>query len=233
MKKHFLHGNHINTLKWLLFALFVLMNIGGSVAQVGKVSITGVVVDELGEPMVGVNVVVKGTTNGTVTDLDGKYSVSVSTNEKAIFVYSFIGYKSQEILVGNQRQINVKLMPDQEMLDEVVVIGYGTVKRGDVTSSISVVKTDELPKASTASVGNMLTGRTPGLIVKANSAAPGGAIDFSIRGGNAPLIVIDGYPISPVDDQYISANVKETGNKLGSVPIERCQCYFYLWISCG
>ena len=155
MKKHFLHGNHINTLKWLLFALFVLMNIGGSVAQVGKVSITGVVVDELGEPMVGVNVVVKGTTNGTVTDLDGKYSVSVSTNEKAIFVYSFIGYKSQEILVGNQRQINVKLMPDQEMLDEVVVIGYGTVKRGDVTSSISVVKTDELPKASTASVGNM------------------------------------------------------------------------------
>ena len=157
MKKHFLHGNHINTLKWLLFALFVLMNIGGSVAQVGKVSITGVVVDELGEPMVGVNVVVKGTTNGTVTDLDGKYSVSVSTNEKAIFVYSFIGYKSQEILVGNQRQINVKLMPDQEMLDEVVVIGYGTVKRGDVTSSISVVKTDELPKASTASVGNMLT----------------------------------------------------------------------------
>lgn len=125
MKKHFLHGNHINTLKWLLFALFVLMNIGGSVAQVGKVSITGVVVDELGEPMVGVNVVVKGTTNGTVTDLDGKYSVSVSTNEKAIFVYSFIGYKSQEILVGNQRQINVKLMPDQEMLDEVVVIGLG------------------------------------------------------------------------------------------------------------
>lgn len=124
MKKHFLHGNHINTLKWLLFALFVLMNIGGSVAQVGKVSITGVVVDELGEPMVGVNVVVKGTTNGTVTDLDGKYSVSVSTNEKAIFVYSFIGYKSQEILVGNQRQINVKLMPDQEMLDEVVVIYY-------------------------------------------------------------------------------------------------------------
>ena len=106
MKKHFLHGNHINTLKWLLFALFVLMNIGGSVAQVGKVSITGVVVDELGEPMVGVNVVVKGTTNGTVTDLDGKYSVSVSTNEKAIFVYSFIGYKSQEILVGNQSDVD-------------------------------------------------------------------------------------------------------------------------------
>lgn len=94
------------------------------------------------------------------------------------------------------------------------------MKRGDVTSSISVVKTDELPKASTASVGNMLTGRTPGLIVKANSAAPGGAIDFSIRGGNAPLIVIDGYPISPVDDQYISENVKETGNKLGSVPMD-------------
>ena len=103
MKKHFLHGNHINTLKWLLFALFVLMNIGGSVAQVGKVSITGVVVDELGEPMVGVNVVVKGTTNGTVTDLDGKYSVLMKK------LFSFI-----HLLGINLRrywlEINVRLM---------------------------------------------------------------------------------------------------------------------------
>lgn len=106
MKKHFLHGNHINTLKWLLFALFVLMNIGGSVAQVGKVSITGVVVDELGEPMVGVNVVVKGTTNGTVTDLDGKYSVSVSTNEKLFSFIHLLGINLRRILVGN----NVRLM---------------------------------------------------------------------------------------------------------------------------
>ena len=182
--------------------------------------VTGTVIDELGEPMIGVNVVVKGTTNGTVTDLDGKFSVVVDAGEKTVLVYSFIGYKTQEIALGTQKQLNVTMQPDQEMLDEVVVIGYGSVKKGDVTSAVSQVKTDELPKSSTASVGNMLSGRTPGLIVKSNSAAPGGSIDFSIRGGGAPLIVIDGFPISPVDDQYTSESVKETGNKLGSVPMD-------------
>ena len=201
MKKHFLHGNHINTLKWLLFALFVLMNIGGSVAQVGKVSITGVVVDELGEPMVGVNVVVKGTTNGTVTDLDGKYSVSVSTNEKAIFVYSFIGYKSQEILVGNQRQINVKLMPDQEMLDEVVVVGYGTVKKANVVGSIAKINSDVIQDRPVNRVEQALQGQMAGVSVRSTSGAPGSDITINVRGAasingeSTPLYVVDGVPI--------------------------------------
>lgn len=220
MNRHTLCGNHVNLHKWLLWAFFMLFGVSWAMAQENKVEISGVVIDELNTPMIGVNVLVKGSTNGTVTDLDGKYTLSVAAGEKSTLVFSFVGYTTKEVAVGNRRKIDVALEPDQKMIDEVVVIGYGTVKRGDVTSSISVVKTDELPKSSTASLGNMLTGRTPGLIVKTNSAAPGGALDFSIRGGNAPLIVIDGYPISPVNDQYTSESVKETGNKLGSVPTD-------------
>lgn len=220
MNRHTLCGSRINPQRWLLWAFFMLFSVSWTMAQENKVEISGVVVDELNTPMIGVNVLVKGTTNGTVTDLNGRYSVSVPIEGKSTLVYSFIGYRTKEVVVGNQRKIDIAMEPDQKMIDEVVVIGYGTVKRGDVTSAVSVVKTDELPKSSTASVGNMLTGRTPGLIVKANSAAPGGALDFSIRGGNAPLIVIDGYPISPVNDQYTSESVKETGNKLGSVPTD-------------
>ena len=218
--KHFLQSGRVRCVHGLLLALLVFMGAGWANAQNGKVMVTGTVIDELGEPMIGVNVVVKGTTNGTVTDLNGKFSVVVDVGEKTVLVYSFIGYKTLEIALGTQKQLNVTMQPDQEMLDEVVVIGYGSVKKGDVTSAVSQVKTDELPKSSTASVGNMLSGRTPGLIVKSNSAAPGGSIDFSIRGGGAPLIVIDGFPISPVDDQYTSESVKETGNKLGSVPMD-------------
>lgn len=219
MKHHFFECSRSGVSGWLLMALFVLVSIGGAFAQSGT-AITGTVTDELGEPLPGANVVVKGTTNGTVTNLDGKYSVMIPHREKAVLTFSFIGYKSQEIALNNKRQINVQLAPDQEMLDEVVVIGYGTVKRGDVTSAVSQVKTDELPKSSTASVGNMLSGRTPGLIVKSNSAAPGGSLDFSIRGGGSPLIVIDGFPISPISDIYNSETVKDTGNKLGSIPTD-------------
>ena len=216
MKKHLMKDGHM-FVRWLLLALLMLVNGNVIMAQGGKTTINGVVTDELGEPLIGVNIMVKGTTNGTITDLDGKYSITADVQQKTIIVYSFMGYITQEIAVKTQRQINVQLFPDQEMLDEVVVIGYGTVKRGDVTSAVSQVKTDELPKSSTASVGNMLSGRTPGLIVRSNSAAPGGSIDFNIRGGGAPLIVIDGFPISTVADQYTSESVKETGNKLGSI----------------
>lgn len=219
MKRHFFKCNRPEFSRWLLMALFVLVNTGWVFAQSGT-TVTGAVIDEFGEPLPGANVIVKGTTNGTVTDLNGRYTVTITPEEKTTFVFSFIGYKTKEIVLGDKREINVQLNPDQEMLDEVVVIGYGSVKKGDVTSAVSQVKTDELPKASTASVGNMLSGRTPGLIVKSNSAAPGGALDFSIRGGSAPLIVIDGFPISPIEDQYTSESVKENGSKIGSIPTD-------------
>lgn len=219
MGKRFFERNRSRFYKWLLMALFVFINTGWASAQSGA-AITGTVIDEFGDPLPGANVFVKGTANGTTTDLNGHYKITLVPNAKSTIVFSFVGCKTQEVVLGDKREINVQLVTDQEMLDEVVVIGYGSIRKGDITSAVSQVKTDELPKSSTASLGNMLSGRTPGLIVKSNSAAPGGSLDFSIRGGNAPLIVIDGFPISPVEDQYTSESVKENGSKLGSVPTD-------------
>lgn len=205
--------------RWLFAALLVLINSSLTFAQDG-VLIRGSVTDESGEPLIGASVSVKGAAIGAVTDLDGKYSLMIPSNDKITLVFSYVGYTSQEIQPGSKRTIDVVLKPSDSVLDEVVVIGYGSIKKGDVTSSVAQVKTDDLPKSSTASVGNMLSGRAPGLIVKSNSAAPGGSLDFSIRGGASPLIVIDGFPISPVEDQYTSESVRENGSKLGSVPTD-------------
>jgi hypothetical protein len=140
MKRHFFKCNRPEFSRWLLMALFVLVNTGWVFAQSGT-TVTGAVIDEFGEPLPGANVIVKGTTNGTVTDLNGRYTVTITPEEKTTFVFSFIGYKTKEIVLGDKREINVQLNPDQEMLDEVVVIGYGSVKKGDVTSAVSQVKT--------------------------------------------------------------------------------------------
>jgi len=99
------------------------------------VQVKGVVIDEGGTPMPGVNVVVKGTTNGLITDSNGQYQIGADS--KSTLSFSFIGYKNQEILVSNQKQIDVKLLPDNLMVDEVVVVGYGTMKKSDVTGSVS------------------------------------------------------------------------------------------------
>ena len=112
--------------------------------QQGK-KVTGVVVDGTGEPVIGANVVVKGTTNGTITDFDGNYTIEgVSAND--VLVVSYIGYLSQEIPVGSQSAINVTLKEDTQTLDEVVVVGYGTMRKSDVTGSIGVAKGDDLTK---------------------------------------------------------------------------------------
>ena len=121
----------------ILLGLFVTQ----SFAQ--NVTITGVVKDQSGEPLIGVNVMEKGTTNGSITDVDGKYSVSVKGG-KTILVFSYIGYISQEIPVGNQKTLNVTMKEDTEELEEVVVIGYGTAKKKDLTGAISRVKAEKM-----------------------------------------------------------------------------------------
>ena len=116
-----------------------------------NITITGTVKDQSGEPLIGVNVMEKGTTNGSITDMDGKYSVS-STGKKTILVFSYIGYISQEIPVGNRKTINVTMKEDTEELEEVVVIGYGTAKKKDLTGAISRVKTEKLETEAPRSV---------------------------------------------------------------------------------
>lgn len=173
--------------------------IQSSLQQTGRLS--GIVVDEKGEPVIGANVTIKGTTTGTITDLDGQFNLENIAGKNTLLI-SYIGYLPQEIEVGNKRVFNVVLKEDTQKLEEVIVVGYGTQRKRDLTGAISSVKTEELPKANNVSVGQMLSGQVAGLKVMQTSAQPGGNIEFRVRGNasvnasNEPLIIIDGIPSS-------------------------------------
>lgn len=163
-------------------------------------TITGNVVDANGTPIPGVNVLEKNTTNGVVTDFDGNYSIDVGSSN-ATLVFSYIGFVTQEMAVGNQSTINVTMEEDVSNLDEVVVVGYGTQRRKDLTGSISRVDMENIQQPSTASFDQMLQGQVAGVQISQTSGAPGGNVNVlvrgvsSITGGNQPLYVIDGFPI--------------------------------------
>jgi TonB-dependent starch-binding outer membrane protein SusC len=162
-------------------------------------TITGQVVDEGGITLPGVSVVVKGTTTGTITDIDGKYSLNVSSGAKTL-VFSFVGMTTQEIVINNQSQINVTLQQSIVNLDEVIAIGYGSMERNNVTGAISSIKADEIMKAPVPNVVEALRGQVSGVKISRGSGQPGSGVEFLIRGkksltsGNEPLIVIDGVP---------------------------------------
>lgn len=175
--------------------------------------VTGIVKDEKGEPIIGANVVEKGTTNGTITDMNGNFTLEAS--EKSVLLVSFIGYAPQEVSVGNLKSINVKLREDTEILDEVVVVGYGTAQKRDLTGAISSVKTESLEKESPRSVQDLLRANAAGLSIKMSTDAAGTS-DIQIRGkntlsaGSSPLYVLDGVifngslsDINPMDIQSI------------------------------
>lgn len=176
--------------------------------------VTGTVKDENGEPIIGVNVVVKGTTHGTVTDIDGKYSLEVPAF--AILTVSYIGYEEKEISVDNKAIVNILLAEDLQALDEVVVIGYGIQKKSDITGSVSSLKAEVIENQPVASVDQALQGRIPGMQITTLNGAPGASTTIRIRGGNSinggnePLYVIDGIigggdlsMINPADIQSI------------------------------
>ena len=164
-------------------------------------AITGRVTDEKGEVLPGVNIILKGTQQGTVSDAKGAFSMDIP-NENAVLVFSFVGYSHQEVPVGNKTSLEITLKADQRSLDEVVVVGYGTVKKSDLTGSVSSIKADEISAFPTANVMQALSGRAPGVQVKQNTGAPGAAVSVrirgtnSIQGSNEPLYVIDGFPVS-------------------------------------
>lgn len=162
--------------------------------------ISGQVTDQDGEPLIGVNVQVKGTNKGTATDLDGRYELS-DIDASAVLVFSYIGYQSQEITIENRNIIDVTLLTDSELLEEVVVVGYGTVQRREVTGSVSSLNRNQIISEPTYSVENVLQGRAAGVDVVATSYRPGAGSTVRIRGvrslvaSNDPLIVMDGIPI--------------------------------------
>lgn len=161
------------------------------------VVINGKVTDENNAPLPGVNVLVKGTTNGTTTDASGGFNLNVP-DQNAVLVFSYIGYTSEEVAVGSQATINVQLLPDIQSLSEVVVVGYGTQKRTSVTGAIASVSSKEISALPVVNVSQALQGRAPGVTV-VNNGSPGAAPIIRIRGigtvNNAdPLYVIDGFP---------------------------------------
>jgi TonB-linked SusC/RagA family outer membrane protein len=162
--------------------------------------ISGKVTAESGEPVPGVNVILKGTTVGTATGIDGNYTIDAPVDGTLIF--SFIGYHTQEVAINGRTTINVTLAEDFQSLEEVVVVGYGTVRKSDITGSVSSVKGKEINAFPTANVMQSLAGRASGVQVKQNTGAPGAPISVRIRGtnsivgGNEPLYVVDGFPVS-------------------------------------
>ncbi|MCX6325499.1 MAG: TonB-dependent receptor [Bacteroidia bacterium] len=162
--------------------------------------VTGTITDKNGAPVPGTNVVVTGTTQGAMTDIAGNYSIDIPKGAKSL-TFSFIGMVPQEISIGTSIQINVTMTESATALEEVVVIGYGTSKKIDLTGSISSVKADELNKGASVSVDQLLSGRMAGVRITQNSGEPGGESSIRIRGtssitgGNNPLFVLDGMPI--------------------------------------
>lgn len=173
-----------------------------SVQQNGKTKqITGTVVDASGIPVIGANVMVKGTTNGTITDMNGKFVLEVP--EGSVLDISYIGYINQIINVGKNNSFNIALKEDTQKLDEVVVVGYGTFKKSDLTGAITQVKGDEISNLPLRSAADALQGKAAGVTITANSGSPGSLGDVRIRGigtlnGNNPLYVVDGMPQSDI-----------------------------------
>ncbi len=161
-------------------------------------SVTGTITDSEGEPLPGVTVVVKGTTMGTTTNIDGNYSIN-NISDNSVLVYSFVGMVTQEIKVGNQTTISLTLVADAIGIEEVIAIGYGTVKKSDLTGSVSKVDAKAAYKAPAANLENAIQGRAAGVQVTTSNGSPGSAPSIRIRGGNsisagnAPLYVIDGF----------------------------------------
>lgn len=172
----------------------------GEVAQQAN-KVTGIVKDTNGEPIIGANVTVKGQSIGTITDIDGRFVLDAPKN--AVLQITYIGYVSQEVKVSGNKELNIILKEDTETLDEVVVVGYGTMKKRDITGSVSSVNTSVLTAGSTPSAADALQGRIAGVNIQKNAGRPGGSYSIQIRGvssiknkNSGPLYVIDGIPTS-------------------------------------
>ena len=179
-----------------------------------NITVKGVVKDATGESVIGASVVQKGTSNGIITDIDGNFTLNVPSN--STIVISFVGYKTQEIPVAGKTQINVTMKEDTEMLDEVVVVGYGQMKRSDLTGSVVSVNDQAIKKSVPTSIDQVLQGRAAGVQIQANSGTPGASTSIRIRGINSlnatnqPIFVIDGVVVDSATDD-------ENSNPLSSI----------------
>ncbi|MCS3219502.1 SusC/RagA family TonB-linked outer membrane protein [Bacteroides thetaiotaomicron] len=196
----------------LLFVLFALLNIPLMLFAQSGYKVKGHVVSaEDNEPMVGVSILEKGTTNGVITDIDGNYTLEIKGTASATLLFSYIGMQSQAHAVSAKTgTLNVRLVSDAALIDEVVVVAYGTRKKGTIAGAVSTVKAEKMENVPTAGFDQSLQGQTPGLTVISNSGEPSKAAVFQLRGtnsinsGTSPLFILDGTPISSADFNTIS-----------------------------
>ncbi len=200
-----------------LFLMVGLLCAIGATAQ--SITVRGTVVDPSGEPLIGASILAEGTSVGTATDIDGKYAINV--NPDATLVFSYVGYDPQSVAVKGRTTIDVTMKENSVMLNEVVAIGYGVVKKSDATGSVAVVKPDEIEAGLATSVQDMLVGQTPGVVVTTAGGPEGGA-SIRVRGGsslnasNDPLIVLDGVPLD-------NGGVQGMGNPLAMISPENIE----------
>lgn len=202
---------------FLMTILSGLLMILSANAQTGtQINVSGSVTDVNGEPLIGVNILVEGTSTGTVTDYDGNFQLRVPAD--AVLNISYIGYRPQQVAVNNSTTIQIVLVEDTELLDELVVIGYGTVRKDDATGSVVAVDATKLNRGLATSPSDLLAGQVAGLSVVSAGGAPGSSSSIRIRGGssmsasNDPLIVIDGVPVDNATGVSGMANPLSTIN---------------------
>lgn len=177
----------------------------GEIHQESTTVVTGRIIDEFGEPVIGANVLVKNEEGiGTTTDMDGKFTLDLEGYKEPVLVISFIGYTSQEVVVGKKRTLNIILKEDSKALEEVVVIGYGKNSKRNLTSAVSTVNTDKIKNVPVANVTHALAGRAAGLIVTSSGGGLNKKSTISIRGGGQPIVVIDGF-VSDYND-FVNLN---------------------------
>lgn len=196
-------------LSWKRGLSVLLLTLFSFSLAVAQVLVRGTVIDQTGESVPGASIQVKGGTQGTISDLDGKFSLNVP-NKKSVLVISFIGYTTQELPVDVSKPMSVVLKEDTKTLDEVVVVGYQEVKKKDLTGAVAKVNMEDLLKTPSSSFDQTLGGRIAGVNVSSGEGMPGGTMNIVIRGNNSltqdnsPLYVIDGFP---VEDPTIAATI--------------------------
>ena len=181
--------------------------------------VSGTITDgATGEPLIGVSITVEGTAKGTVSDLKGNFSIEVP-GPNSVLVFSYVGYVTEQITISNQSTIDIKLLPDIKKLEEIVVIGYGTVKKRDLTGSVSTVKSEDIVKAPTNNVMEAIQGKVPGMDIIRSSGAAGSNVNILIRGTrsldifnngtNNPLVIIDGVQLQSQDKSFADLNTND------------------------
>ncbi|MGV3599757.1 MAG: SusC/RagA family TonB-linked outer membrane protein [Dyadobacter fermentans] len=184
--------------------------------------VKGKVVDENNAGLPGVSVIIKGTQKGTTTDQEGAFALDV-IEQNAVLVFSFVGYKPQEVTVGGQTNLSVVMQPDNQALEEVVVVGYGSVRKSDLTGSVASIKGDAIREMPVTSVDQAIQSRAPGVQVTQTSGAPGGGISIRVRGANSinsgsePLYVIDGFPIYPDNGALGTSGNRQPTNAMATI----------------